>query len=363
MSMSVYRALNQFQLKLVDTVTIHNTHMSLYKLMAILVYMCSILASTTTMFGDPIHCMVPQPVPEKMFTSYCYMEATYSLPSSPGPSVAPAGSANKSTVHHSYYQWVWLLLAIQSLLTYLPCCTWEYLEGGKLARLLTNTDPVLIGKFLSRQPGWYSNQAASFLLCQLSCLFVSMVQVFLMDQFLGGKVVFSITSWPPPVFPMVTKCSMSYMGPSASVTNYSGMCTLSYNLLYEKIYMVLIPCYLLLTLVSTIHCLLQLLILLIPNLRLQLLKVKATDLLNDLLAMKIRFCSYGDFVLFMLLSANLGSPQFSQMIQVLVDNLSNQLPGRQAGTLSGGKRPEGEGQAGTSSGDKRPEGKVQGGTR
>eukprot|EP00092_Neocalanus_flemingeri_P002267 GFUD01002418.1.p1 GENE.GFUD01002418.1~~GFUD01002418.1.p1 ORF type:complete len:398 (+),score=126.88 GFUD01002418.1:62-1255(+) len=340
--MSIFKALNQFHLKtvLVDSVVIHNTHMNLYKLTAMLVYLCSIMASTTTMFGDPIHCMVPQPIPEKLFTSYCYMEATFTmLNSSAALSVAPAGPADNNSVHHSYYQWVWLMLSLQSLLTFLPYWTWQYLEGGKLAKLLQNSNPVLIGRFLSSQQGWYASQATYHLFCQLSCLIVSMAQVYLMDRFMGGQVVLSITSWPPPVFPLVTKCTMAYIGPSGSVVSYSGLCTLNYNLLHEKIYMMVIPCYLLLTLLSTIHCSLHLLILLIPNLRLQLLKVKAANLLsNNLLAMKVGFCSYGDFVLFMLLSANLGSEQFSEMMQVLVDNLGNQLTVGQADTRPGENR-------------------------
>ena len=76
--MTIYKALNQFQFKLTNSVSISNTHLSMYKMMAMLVYLCSILVSTTTMFGDPINCMVQAPVPEKMFTSYCYMESSYS---------------------------------------------------------------------------------------------------------------------------------------------------------------------------------------------------------------------------------------------------------------------------------------------
>jgi hypothetical protein len=76
--MTIYKALHQFQFKLTSSVSVSNTHLSTYKMMAMLVYLCSILVSTTTMFGDPINCMVQDPVPEKMFTSYCYMESSYS---------------------------------------------------------------------------------------------------------------------------------------------------------------------------------------------------------------------------------------------------------------------------------------------
>jgi hypothetical protein len=230
------------------------------------------------------------------------------------------------TTKPNYYQWVWLLLTLQALLTFLPCMAWKHLEGGKLGKLLNNPDPVLVGKFLGSHRRWYSSQAISFLFCQLACPIISLVQVYLMDQFLGGGVVTStIDTWPPPVmFPKLVKCNMAYIGVGASVVNYSGICTLNYNLLHEKIYMMIIPCYLLLALISTTHSLLHLFILLIPKLRLQLLKLKAVDLLsNHLLGMKVSFCSYGDFILFMLLSSNMGAEDFSKMLTVWVDKVSD----------------------------------------
>jgi len=319
----MYKLLNQFQFKLAKSVSISNTHLSIYKMMAMLVYLCSILVSTTTMFGDPINCMVQAPVPEKLFTSYCYMESSYSY-SLPANSSSQYDFSNLIT-KPNYYQWVWLVLALQALLTFLPCMAWKHLEGGKLARLLKNPDPLLVGKFLSSQHRrWYSSQAMYFLFCQLACPIVSMVQVYFMDQFLGGSVVTNMdTLHPPVVFPKLIKCNMPYVGFGGSVENYSGICTLNYNLLHEKIYMLIIPCYLLLALFSTTHSLLHLLFLLIPRLRLQLLKLKAVDLLsNKLLGMKVRFCSYGDFILFMLLSSNMGTEDFSKMMTVWVDKVS-----------------------------------------
>ena len=319
--MSIYKSLHQFQFKLVDKVAIRNNHLSMYKMMAIVVYLCSILTSTTTMFGDPIQCMAQYPVPDKVFTSYCYMEDSYSYDIPTNSSSSPYHFVTKP----NYYQWVWILLTLQGFLTVLPCLAWKHLEGGKVARLLKNPDAVLIGKFLSSHQDWFSSHAISFLLCQMACLVVSVTQLYLMDQFLGGGVVASLDNWPPAVFPKVIKCNMPYFGPSGSIQDYSGICSLSYSLLHEKIFMVLIPLYLLLAAFSTIHSLLHLLLILIPIVRLQLLKLKARNLLsNHLLGMKIGFCSYGDFILFMLLSKNMGPDKFSEMLTVWVDHSAGQ---------------------------------------
>ena len=127
--MTIYKALHQFQFKTTSSVSISNTHLSMFKMMAMLVYLCSILVSTTTMFGDPINCMVQAPVPEKMFSSYCYMESSYSYSL---PTNSTHYDISKLTTKPNYYQWVWLLLSMQALLTFLPCMAWKHLEGGKL---------------------------------------------------------------------------------------------------------------------------------------------------------------------------------------------------------------------------------------
>ncbi len=36
-------------------------------------------------------------------------------------------------LHHTYYQWVPLMLALSALCFYLPRAVWQALEGGKLA--------------------------------------------------------------------------------------------------------------------------------------------------------------------------------------------------------------------------------------
>jgi len=313
----MYKTLKVFKIKWVEKeVCILNWHLRMYKYMARVVFLCSVLASGTDWFGEPIECMAHEPVPEAMFTSFCYMEDSLSY------------GINKETEYSrvtkpAYYQWVWFLLALHSFITYLPYLAWKHLEGGKLARLVRKTgeenqNPVSIGKFLSFHRDWYSRQATHFFICQIFCLLISISQVFLIDMFLGGDVVTSITNWPPPVFPRVVKCNMPYIAPGGSIREHNSICTLAYSALHEKIYFVVISLFLLLVMVSTIHTVFQIFLLVFPAARIALIKVKAASLRYS--GKQIGFCSYGDFLLLMLISKNLGPQEFSELMNKWVEN-------------------------------------------
>jgi len=276
-----------------------------------------VLASGTDWFGDPIECMAQAPVPEAMFTSFCYMEDSLSY------GMKDQNSEYSRVTKPAYYQWVWFLLALHSFLTYLPYLAWKHFEGGKLARLVRKTgeeiqNPVSIGKFLSSHRDWYSSQATYYLICQIFCLLISISQVFLIDMFLGGDVVTSITNWPPPVFPRVVKCNMPYIGPGGSIREHNSICTLAYSALHEKIYIVVISLFLLLVMVSTIHTVFQIFLLVVPAARIALIKVKAGSLRYS--GKQIGFCSYGDFLLLMLISKNIGPQEFSELMNKWVEN-------------------------------------------
>jgi len=319
--MSMYKTLRVFEIKVLEKkVCILNWHMRMYKYVAMVVFLCAVLTSGTDWFGDPIECMAQDPVPEAIFTSFCYMEDSLSY------EIKDQSPEYSRVTKPAYYQWVWLLLSLHSFLTYLPYLAWKYLEGGKLARLVIKTgeenqSPVSIGKFLSSQRNWYSGQATCFLICEILCLPISISQVFLIDMFLGGDVVNSITNWPPPVFPMVVKCNMPYIGPGGSIREHNSICTLAYSALHEKIYIVVISLFLMLIMLSTIYTVLHIFLLVAPAARIALIKVKVGNLYpNRHLGKQIGFCSYGEFILLMFISKNIGPQEFSELMNVYVEN-------------------------------------------
>jgi len=319
--MSMYKTLRVFEIKFVENkVCILNWHMRMYKYVAMVVFICAVLTSGTDWFGDPIECMAQAPVPGAMFTSFCYMEDSVTY------DIKDQNTEYSRVTKPAYYQWVWLILALHSFLTYMPYLAWKHLEGGKLARLVMKTgekiqNPVSVGKFLSSHRDWYSSQATCFLICQIFCLLTSISQVFLIDMFLGGDVVNSITNWPPPVFPRVVKCNMPYIGPGGSIREHNSICTLAYSALHEKIYIVVISLFLLLVMLSTIETVLQIFLLVFPASRIALIKLKAGNLFpNRYSGKQIGFCSYGDFILLMLICKNIGPQEFSELMNNYVEN-------------------------------------------
>ena len=124
--------------------------------------------------------------------------------------------------------------------------------------------------------GWFNSSALKLLLCQISCLVLTVAQMYAMDLVLGneylslGNNLLSlelINQALTKVFPKVVKCSMIYIGPSGDPVNNSGMCTLPINIINEKIYLVLWVWFLVITCVSILSLLHQACLLLLPSLR------------------------------------------------------------------------------------------------
>ena len=314
--MSMYKTLRVFEIKwwVEKKVCILTWQMRMYKCVAEIVFICAVLTSGTDWFGDPIECMAESPVPNAVFTSYCYMEDSISY------GIKHQNTEYSRDTKPAYYQWVWFVLALHSFLTYLPWLTWKHLEGGKVERLVKKTgkdnqNPVSIGKFISSHRDWYSSQASYFLISHIFGLLISISQVFLIDMFLGGGVVTSITNWPPPVFPMVVKCNMPYIGPGGSIREHNSICTLAYSALHEKIFMVVISIFLLMVMLSIILTVFQIFFLVFPAARIALIKLKAGNLFPDHYSgRQIGVCSYGDFILLMLICKNIGPQEFSVVL-------------------------------------------------
>ena len=166
---------------------------------------------------------------------------------------------------------------MQSALTYLPCLVWKWLERGKIRRLLHRDSSIeTISKFLYEHPDWFTgSDALNFYFCQVLCLAVPVFQLLLMEFYLGGGAGGPLQSlldltWPPPsVFPVTTRCDFpGFYSPGGELQRVSGLCTLNYNFLYEKVYLVLYLIFSLLFLTSAIQVILQTLLAVSSKLRL-----------------------------------------------------------------------------------------------
>ena len=118
-------------------------------------------------FGDLIMCAPGQKGGHKdILTSYCLMKS-------------------------AFYQWVWLLLLINHVLTTLPAYLREILEGKRLNKLLHKGVKMdNMAKFLTDHPNWYTSyEASSFFLCQVLAASSSVIQVLSMNYYLGNDIL------------------------------------------------------------------------------------------------------------------------------------------------------------------------------
>ena len=213
-----------------------------------------------------------------------------------------------------------MILIMQSGLAYLPCLVWKCLERGKMRRLLHKDSSLeTISKFLYEHPAWFTvSDALKFYLCQILCVAVPVFQILLMEFYLGGGAGGPLQSlldltWPPPsLFPPTTRCDFpGFYGPGGERQIVSGLCTLNYNFLYEKAFLVLYFVFSLLLVASIVQGILQTLLAVSSKFRLVWFILSFSDLKRS----KVVTCrelekilGYNQFLLYMLIQNNLAVP-------------------------------------------------------
>ena len=166
--------------KVEGDVSVSPVTLTLCKFTAVVLLGCSILVTSNQFFGENIHCMVQEPMSDslKMFESFCFMKATFTMPPSQETTVcilrlrqphichclvgcpsqaeeyAHPGVAKSfdslyrdeedDHVFHNYYQWVCFVLFLLAVACYLPWFCWKLKEGGLVAKLLANVRSVCV---------------------------------------------------------------------------------------------------------------------------------------------------------------------------------------------------------------------------
>jgi len=306
-------------------------------------------------------------IPSGIMNTYCWIHGTFTIPSQltgrvgidvPHPGVAPIPrpedinllSVNEdgSEIRHAWYQWVCFVLFLQAVLCYVPHYLWKSWEGGKLSLISQGLNKEyiekpsdmdgqkdLLVKYFKRTIHHHNSYVFKFVFCELLNLVNILVQIYLMDVFLGGQFsrygteVLAISDQPleertdplNKVFPKVTKCTFHKYGPSGTVENKDGLCVLANNIINEKIYIFLWFWFITVAVWTGIHMILRVVSLTSTYSRTMLLCNRAKS--NDKIHIRsiVNHIYYGDWFLLMQLSKHVNPAIYHEFILDLRDEV------------------------------------------
>ncbi|XP_054161033.1 innexin inx2-like [Oppia nitens] len=319
----------------------------------------SILITGEQFFGKPIKCIkgAGAEVPEKLIESFCWVEGTFTLPKAlikaidkeiPAPGVEQFYEKDE-VLEHSYYQWVSLVLFLQSLCFYITRYLWKKWEKNKIKGLISGLNKVILeknekiktceglAKRLVDTRGKYNAYAFRYFICEVLNFLIVILQMVFINWFLGGEFaryginVLNYIDRDPNlsedpmsrVFPKLTKCTFRQFGPSGDIKRFDNLCLLPHNILNEKVYIVLWFWLYVLVIASGLMVLYRLIIMAFPQSRYYLLHK-----LHHLVQPKhfdtiITHYSYGDWFVLFLLGKNLDCMHYRDVIEEISKRLDN----------------------------------------
>jgi len=263
---------------------------------AILTALSCIMVTSRNYIGDNINCYVASAGKEelKAIESYCFISSTFTLTNftltaptrgaHPGVGPQPSrvfdphalaqegieGEDEEETIRHAYYQWVPFLLALQSIMLYLPCMLWDAKEDGYLLQLLNGTHAVYVDQGEAKKKAEKSAALFNFsmnhtnrpfmiwfMVYEMVAVAIALGNMFLTNQFLGGRFFsfgasalryLSSSAYESHnplnvVFPKVGKCTWHSFGKSGTIVTKDSLCVLPLNIVNEKVYIVLYLAY------------------------------------------------------------------------------------------------------------------------
>ncbi|GAB6024363.1 hypothetical protein CHUAL_009531 [Chamberlinius hualienensis] len=250
---------------------------------------------------------------------------------------------DEDRIFHSYYQWVCFMLFFQAALFYIPRYIWKVAEGGKIKSLLQGLDcPVLSEQAKSNKKKLlieymvgnlhcHNAYVGMYILCEI-LNFVNVIgQIYFMNLFLGGQfttygaevIRFTETDQEERVdpmirvFPRVTKCTFHQYGPSGDVQKHDSLCVLPLNIINEKIYVFFWFWFILMAIISGIGIVYRAMVVVFPNIRQQLLRMRSDLVQKDYVDMVNSKAYLGDWFVLDLLGKNMDGIIFREFIMDL----------------------------------------------
>ncbi|EDV53296.1 innexin inx3 [Drosophila erecta] len=322
-----------------------------YRITTAILFTCCIIVTANNLIGDPISCINDGAIPMHVINTFCWITYTYTIPGQQhrqiGTDVAAPGLGNEygqEKRYHSYYQWVPFVLFFQGLMFYVPHWVWKNMEDGKI-RMITDglrgmvsvpddyrrdrQDRIL--KYFMNSLNTHNGYSFAYFFCELLNFINVIVNIFMVDKFLGGAfmsygtdvVKFSNMDqdkrFDPmiEIFPRLTKCTFHKFGPSGSIQKHDTLCVLALNILNEKIYIFLWFWFIILATISGVAVLYSLVVIMMPTTRETIIKRSYRSGHRKEIAGLVRRLEIGDFLILHFLSQNLSTRSYSDMLQQL----------------------------------------------
>ncbi|XP_013773578.1 innexin inx2-like [Limulus polyphemus] len=308
----------------------------------------SVMISGTQFFGNPIHCIQKDDIPENTLNTYCWVESTFTLPKAfnkkVGVEVAHPGvdkyEPGDDVKEHAYYQWVCFVLFLQALLFYVPRMTWRSFEAGKVkSMLLELTKPIIkeedkqtnidkLVDYFTFKLRRHDSYVWKYTLCEFLNFINVIGQIYLVDRFLG----YEFTSFGPDVvryvdddpenrldpmvrvFPRVTKCTFHRYGSSGDVQKHDALCLIPLNILNEKIYIFMWFWFVILAILSGLGLAYRMLVFSSSRVRYYLMLSLDRFTPQDKLDIVLKNMSYSDWFLLQQLGYNIESRNFRDLL-------------------------------------------------
>lgn len=283
------------------------------------------------------------------------------------PCVDKSSGDREDRVYHKYYQWVYFVLFFQAACFYAPHFFWKMYEAQLLSKLTANfRNPLfkdeddeekdkgkekekestergavkLVVNYLIRNRSRHRTYFYYFIICELCNLINVILQIYLVDEFLGGTfttygldvlnyVQLEQDDRVDPmvrIFPRMTKCTFHRFGASGDVQKYDALCILPLNIINEKIYIVMWFWFVFLAFITTIWLIYRLLSLSQTRVRYQMLRRRASLTKRTHLQYLMRTLDAGDWFLLAMMCKNMDAQWFRILIAGLTKKLQDQDP-------------------------------------
>ncbi|XP_011498557.1 PREDICTED: innexin inx2-like [Ceratosolen solmsi marchali] len=327
------------------------------RLTVLLLSVCAILVTAKQLVGEPISCVTDSDGFEsEPVNAYCWIYSTFTvkrhLRGIPGREVAAPGvgqALDKDEIlHHRYYQWVCIVLALQATTFYAPRALWQVWEGGIVSYLAQDlaspfARDTWTNEHRSRLLSYFSDSltrghniyALRFFACEILNFFNSLSQMYLLNLLLEGQfsrygpAVMGLTSETKPfervdpmarLFPKLTKCTIHTFGPGGSSQTHDALCVLPLNVVNEKIFVLLWFWLVFLAGAGALALIYRLMVLTQPWARIILVRASIPGLSRMTAERLVRNLGFGDWFLLRQLTKNANPLVLRQLIHDLTDD-------------------------------------------